>query len=85
MKAKAVISCIFVFTYAKSRFSPDMAHIQIVPVAIETESEKVESYEDWNEEVEVKKFLHDNLTNYGLMILMRDYLFRVVKFEKCKW
>ena len=52
---------------------------------METETERVESYQDWNEEVEVMEFLHDNLTNCGLMILMRDYLHRVAKFEKCKW
>ena len=61
------------------------AMMDTVSVAMETESDKVNSYQDWNEEEEVKKFLHDNVTNYGLMILMRDYLFRVAEFEKCQW
>ena len=47
--------------------------------------EKSESYQEWNEEAEVKRFLHNNLINSGLMILMNDYIHRVAQLEKCKW
>ena len=52
---------------------------------METNVEKDESYEEWDEEAEVKKFLHDNLKNCGLMLMMNDYLHRVAQYGKCKW
>ena len=54
----------------------------LVPMDTNVETE---TYEEWDEEAEVKKFLHGNLVNCGLMKLMTDYLHRVAQYSKCKW